>query len=228
MRQADTAPLSSSGPPPPETKLRPGGLTPNEYSLMFPPAVRPKDDEKQRAIAEATFALVEKTGLSGLTMADIARGAGIATSTLYVYYPSKDELISQLYQQAKVDTAARLMEGYDPAAPLRSRFRRVWENWLRIRLEHYAEMVFQEQYFNSPWFTAADREISSRLTATLFEPFEEGKRLEILKQVPTPLLAASFTGSVRETAGLIRAKVLPGDEATRSAAFMLCWDALKA
>ena len=66
--------------------------------------MKPKDDEKQRAIAEATFNLVAQTGLSGLTMADIARTAGIATSTLYVYYPSKDELISQLYEEAKTAT----------------------------------------------------------------------------------------------------------------------------
>ena len=40
-------------------------------------SMKPKDDEKQRAIAEATFNLVAQTGLSGLTMADIARTAGI-------------------------------------------------------------------------------------------------------------------------------------------------------
>ena len=33
--------------------------------------MKPKDDEKQRAIAQATFELVAQTGLSGLTMADI-------------------------------------------------------------------------------------------------------------------------------------------------------------
>ncbi|MEO5730413.1 MAG: TetR/AcrR family transcriptional regulator [Byssovorax sp.] len=190
--------------------------------------MRPKDDEKQRAIAEATFALVEKTGLSGLTMADIARSAGIATSTLYVYYSSKDELISQLYHQTKIATVASLMEEYEPSAPLRSRLRRVWENWLRVRIEHYAEAVFQEQYFNSQWFTTEDRALSSRLSAGFIALIEEGKSQEILKQVPTALLAASFAGSIRETSGLIRTGVLPGDEATRSAAFTLCWDALKA
>ena len=32
--------------------------------------MKPKDDEKQRAIAQATFELVAQTGLSGLTMAE--------------------------------------------------------------------------------------------------------------------------------------------------------------
>ena len=39
--------------------------------------MKPKDDDKLRAIAEATFTLVEQTGLSGLTMAAIAREAGV-------------------------------------------------------------------------------------------------------------------------------------------------------
>ncbi|RYF45040.1 MAG: TetR/AcrR family transcriptional regulator, partial [Comamonadaceae bacterium] len=119
--------------------------------------MKPKDDEKQRAIAQATFDLVAQTGLSGLTLAEIARAAGVATSTLYVYYPSKDELISQLYQDAKTVTAARLMEGVEPGMPYRARVRRTWCNLLRHRLDQYAEVIFQEQYYNSPWFTEGNR-----------------------------------------------------------------------
>lgn len=190
--------------------------------------MKPKDDEKQRAIAQATFDLVARTGLSGLTMAEIARTAGMATSTLYVYYPSKDELISQLYQDAKTVTAARIMEGVAPGMPYRARVRRIWGNLLRHRLDQYAEVVFQEQYYNSPWFTDGNREFSTRLMAGFFALMQEGQQQEILKAVPAPLLTASLIGSVRETANLIRTKALPDDEATQQMAFSLCWDAIKA
>lgn len=190
--------------------------------------MKPKDEEKQRAIAQATFELVARTGLSGLTMADIARTAGMATSTLYVYYPSKDELISQLYQDAKTVTAARIMEGVEPGMPYRARVRCIWGNLLRHRLDQYAEVVFQEQYYNSPWFTDGNREFSTRLMAGFFALMQEGQQQEILKAVPAPLLTASLIGSVRETANLIRAKALPDDEATHQMAFTLCWDAIKA
>ena len=190
--------------------------------------MKPKDDEKQRAIAQATFDLVAQTGLSGLTMAEIARAAGIATSTLYVYYPSKDELISQLYQDAKTVTAERIMRGVEPAMPFKARVRRTWLNLLRHRLDQYAEVVFQEQYYNSPWFTQGNREFSTRLMAGFFALMEEGQRNEILKSVHGSLLTASLLGSVRETANLIRTGVLPDDDAVHQTAFSLCWDALKA
>ena len=64
--------------------------------------MKPKDEDKQQAIADATFALVAQVGLSGLTMAAIAREAGIATGTLYVYYKSKEELLNaEGIQQAR-------------------------------------------------------------------------------------------------------------------------------
>ena len=190
--------------------------------------MKPKDDEKQRAIAQATFELVAQRGLSGLTLADIARAAGVATSTLYVYYPSKDELISQLYQDAKTVTAARIMDGIEPGMPYRARVRRAWGNLLRHRLDQYAEVVFQEQYYNSPWFTQGNREFSTRLMTGFFALMEEGQQQEILKAVPIPLLTASLVGSVRETGNLMRTQVLPDDEAVHQMAFGLCWDAIKA
>jgi TetR/AcrR family transcriptional regulator, multidrug resistance operon repressor len=190
--------------------------------------MKPKDDEKLEAIADAAFKLVENVGLSGLTMADIARTAGIATGTLYVYYSSKEELIKDLYRKSKLATTSRLLEGFDPRLPFRSRARILWRNSLKNRLDHYAEAIFQQQYLNSPWYSDDDRALSSNLMKGWFEFLEDGKRQEILKNVPSPLMSALFMGSIRETVDLIRGKVVKPDERTLEAAFALCWDAIKA
>jgi len=190
--------------------------------------VKLKDDEKLRAITRATFTLVEQTGLSGLTMAAIAREAGLATGTLYVYFKSKDELLTALYEQAKTETTASLMQGDDPAAPFRSRFQRMWLNWLDHRLTHAAQMVFIEQYYNSPWFSEASRNLSARLIKDWLDLIETAKAQQILKNVPTPLLVNSFGGSVRETANLLRSGTLKRTDAHLAMAFGLCWDGIKA
>jgi len=199
----------------------------DEFMFGYDATVKPKDDEKLRAIATATFTLVEQTGLSGLTMAAIAREAGLATGTLYVYFKSKEELLVALYEQAKTETAATLMHGDDPSAPFRSRFQRLWSNWLDYRLTHYAEMVFMEQYYNSPWFSEASRDLSARLFKGCFDLIETAKAHEILKNVPTPLLINSLGGSVRETANLLRSGTLTRTDAHLAMAFGLCWDGIK-
>jgi len=190
--------------------------------------VKLKDDDKLRAIARATFTLVEQTGLSGLTMAAIAREAGLATGTLYVYFKSKEELLTGLYEQAKTETAASLMQGDDPGAPFRSRFQRMWTNWLEHRLSHYAQVVFLEQYYNSPWFSEESRHLSARLIKDWVDLIEQAKAQQILKDVPTPMLIGSFGGSVRETANLLRSGTLTRSDAHMSMAFGLCWDGIKA
>jgi TetR/AcrR family transcriptional repressor of multidrug resistance operon len=190
--------------------------------------MRTKDEEKFDNIARATYALVERSGLSGLTMAEIAKAAGIATGTLYLYYPSKEELINSLYERAKTATSQRLGEGIDPAMPYRSRFRQVWVNLVRNRVEHFQEALLQEQYYNSPWFSEESRALSSRLMAHWLAFLEEGKSQEILKSVATPLLGAVIMGSAREVANLVRNKTVVFDDATINTAFSLCWDGVKA
>jgi AcrR family transcriptional regulator len=190
--------------------------------------MKPKDDDKLQAIAAAAFALVEKTGLSGLTIANVARTAGIATGTLYVYYSSKEELINDLFRRSKIAAAGRLLEGFDAKSPFRSRARILWRNGLRNRLDHYAEAVFQQQYVNSQWCSQANRRLSSDLLKDASDFFEEGKAQEILKDAPSALILALFTGSIRETSDLIRRKTLDLDEKTLDAAFALCWDGIKA
>jgi AcrR family transcriptional regulator len=206
------------------------GLAPAFYEHIFDydAAVKLKDDEKLQAIARATFTLVEQTGLSGLTMAAIAREADLATGTLYVYFKSKEELLVALYEQAKTETAASLMKGDDPSAPFRSRFQRMWDNWLEHRLKHYAQVVFLEQYYNSPWFSDASRNLSARLIKDWTDLIEAAKAQQILKDVPTALLINSFGGSVRETANLLRSGTLAHTDAHLAMAFGLCWDGIKA
>lgn len=190
--------------------------------------MKPKDEEKFEKIAHATFTLVERSGLSGLTMAEIAKTAKIATGTLYLYYPSKEELIQHLYERAKLATAARVDASLDPNAPYRSRFRQIWRALLDERLEHYAQAVFQEQYMNSQWYSGRSQEVSAKVSAKWLQFLEEGKQLEVLKQIASPLLAAAVLGSVRETARLVRHQTIQADAATLDAAFSLCWDGVKA
>lgn len=190
--------------------------------------MRSKDEEKFERIARATYALVERSGLSGLTMAEIAKMAGMATGTLYLYFPSKEELIKSLYEQAKTATSQRLSVGYDPAAPYRSRFRQVWLNLINNRVERYQESLFQEQYYNSPWFAEESRALSTRLMASWIAFIDEGKQQEMLKNVPTSLLGAFVMGSAREVANLARSNAIVLDDATLNAAFAMCWDGVKA
>ncbi|MET3130191.1 TetR/AcrR family transcriptional repressor of multidrug resistance operon [Oxalobacteraceae bacterium GrIS 1.11] len=187
-----------------------------------------KDDKKLDAIALATYRLVAERGLSALTLAAIAREAGIATSTLYVYYASKEALLNALYARAKSATFERFVENDQPNTALKPRIRQIWSNMLDNRGQHHAQVLFLEQCHGSQYMSEGNRELGAGFAAFFHAILEQGQLAEILKQVPLPFLVASITGSVKETARLIGSHVVPDDAASRATSFLLCWDAIKA
>ncbi|GEP92490.1 transcriptional regulator, TetR family [Chitinophaga terrae (ex Kim and Jung 2007)] len=186
-----------------------------------------KDDRKVGQIFQAALKLVVSKGLSGITMGDISKAAGIATGTLYVYFKSKDELINALFAACRENSVAHSFKGYDPAQPYKVGFKHVWLNILRYRLHNFEEAVFMEQCYHSPFITPETREKASRLAAPYNELLERGKKEQLLKPVDTGLLITFLVGSMNE---LVKQTHYHGTTLTRTrinTTFDMCWDALK-
>ncbi|GHD28986.1 TetR/AcrR family transcriptional regulator [Nocardiopsis kunsanensis] len=54
---------------------------------------RPRDTTRDRALMEATLAVLQSHGYSGLTTAAVAKEAGVSTATLYRRWRSKEHLV---------------------------------------------------------------------------------------------------------------------------------------
>lgn len=190
--------------------------------------MKQKDEKKLDSIAHATYRLVAEHGLSALTLAAIAREAGVATSTLYVYYASKEALLEALYARAKTATFHRFVENDAADAGLKPRIRQIWTNMLDNRRDNRAQVLFLEQCHGSQYMSESNRALGAHFAGFFQQILKDGQAAEILKPVPLPFLVASIMGSVKETAQLIGSNAVPDDAATRATSFLLCWDAVKA
>ncbi|MFG2530524.1 TetR/AcrR family transcriptional regulator [Streptomyces sp. NPDC048516] len=54
---------------------------------------RPRDAGRDRALLEATVAVLQESGYGGLTTAAVAKRAGVSTATLYRRWRSKEDLV---------------------------------------------------------------------------------------------------------------------------------------
>src|SRR3954467_5507051 len=62
------------------------------------PAIPPRAvPDKREAILSAATRLIARLGLHNTPMSALAREAGVATGTLYLYFPSKEATINALY-----------------------------------------------------------------------------------------------------------------------------------
>ncbi|KRA74723.1 hypothetical protein ASD78_10365 [Lysobacter sp. Root667] len=191
------------------------------------PSMKQKDEKKLDAVIAATCRLAAERGLLGLTLTEIAKAAGIGTSTLYVYFADREALFNEVYRRAKREALAFYGADIDPGLPLKGRMRGVWNRMLDHRLSQHDQVSFMEQFVGSSLMNEDSRVYVARLGEGLLQIVEEGQRQEALKAVPTPFLASLFIGSVRETARLIRAGSIADTEEARSIAFQLCWDGVR-
>lgn len=63
--------------------------------------MRKIDENKKEAITKAVFQLTKEIGLTGLSVAKVAKLAGVSPGTIYIYYKDKSDMLSQILMQVK-------------------------------------------------------------------------------------------------------------------------------
>lgn len=173
----------------------------------------PKKVDKQARriqIYEAAINLFAKQGVTSTTIQDIANQAGIGKGTVYEYFTSKDELLSDIFRfimedaqdsiekaWKKEDNALdRLVVFFDS---LLGYFESIPENFTQILLLFWAEGVIQRPgESKEPYLEGFDfKEIYLEYLDFLIETINNGQEAGIFrKDFDAGKLASSLIGSV--------------------------------
>ena len=190
--------------------------------------MRVKDLNKVDIIFKASLELIKKEGIAGLTMSKLAKTAGLATGTLYIYFKSKEELLNQLYSTLYKDSASRFMTGYDPGEPFLKGLKKVWINYLKHRIEHYEESVFLEQYYRSPYISTKEIQMAEFMKSPVQQMIRRGKVEGLVKRdVDDEMLFLAMLGFIRELADEHVTGIYELDQKRIEQAFQLSWHTIK-
>lgn len=91
---------------------------------------RPRSDEKRSAIMSAAARVIAAQGLGAAT-ATIASEAGVSNGSLFTYFDTKADLLSQLYVELKTEMGAAALAELPGERDLRGQMLHLWRNWLR-------------------------------------------------------------------------------------------------
>lgn len=189
-------------------------------------AMRQKDEAKAQDILRAALDEIQAVGLAGLSIEAVARRAGVATGTVYIYFRGKDALIEALYLRTKQAFSAFVLR--DDGLPLRAAFNRMIKAYLDYVIQHKAEIVFMRQVVNSPYVTARARETAALGAKPVADLLERGKAEQLLKDMDTLWMMTFLSETLKSMATL--GTTLPKDQypAFQDSVATLCWDAVKA
>ncbi len=162
----------------------------------------PDTDKRQLILDAATHVFAER-GFFAAQVADIARRAGIAAGTVYLYFKSKDDILISLFDRTMQDA---IREGKDALAgspDAADRLRRIARLHLeRLGRDRALAIVFQVELRQSTKFMA--RLSATRLRSYLGlirDAIAEGQAAGLFRQgVPPTLAAKMFFGALDEMA----------------------------
>lgn len=188
---------------------------------------RAKDDTKAEAIHEAARTLVLRTGFSGLKMADVAKEAGLATGTLYVYYTSKEELVAEAFASTKQRIAAALLSAQLVEGNYYESFQNLWNAYFSYCYAHPAEMLFVEQFIYSGYLPEQIIKQASDLYLPLDQFINAGKQGGILLDIDTEIIKAQLMGSIHEIIKYSLHSQLTIDASLRELCCNMAWNSVR-
>ena len=117
------------------------------------PDPRPPVGDKRDAILRAATQVFAQRGFFNAQVADIARAAGVAAGTVYLYFRSKDDLLVSLFERTMRDAIAEGRAALLGAVDPRERLRRIARLHLeRLGRDRDLAVVFQVELRQSTKF----------------------------------------------------------------------------
>ncbi len=123
---------------------------------------------QRRALIEAGTELVSELGVSAVTPRSVAERAGLARSSFYEYFPSRDDLLAAVFLQALDEWAGELETGLATLAPGQPRLRAYVEATMRMTGDGKHDLATQLQAAElSPTSLELIMQLHERMTAPL-------------------------------------------------------------
>ncbi|ERJ59257.1 TetR/AcrR family transcriptional regulator [Sphingobacterium paucimobilis] len=107
--------------------------------------------DKIECIFKHTLALIKENGFHGTPMSMIAKNSDVAIGTIYHYFPSKENLILELFSYCKKKINAFIFDDLAEDLSYQQQFAIVLERFCKFQINNTDIFSFLEQFHNSPF-----------------------------------------------------------------------------
>ena len=129
---------------------------------------RPRAEGMRERILEAALEVFAERGFHGTAVPQVARAAGVAAGTLYLYFRSKEHLVNEVFREAKSRLGRALFDGFEPKRPRRELFADVWQRVVAFARREPLTFRFLEMQDHTPYLDAKSRELELSVLGPIF------------------------------------------------------------
>jgi len=166
-------------------------------------SIKPTVTDKREAILRAAIVVFARTGFFNAKVADVAREAGVADGTVYLYFKSKEEILHSIFDRSVDAAVAEAKKTLATMDDPREKLRQIALLHLeRLGADRDLAIVFQVELRGSTKFmeefsAAGFAEYLSLIRST----FEEGQRAGLFRSdLNSKVVSKIFFGALDEMA----------------------------
>ncbi len=141
--------------------------------------MRNKDLEKQQRIKAAMIRLILREGIDGASVSKIAREASVSPATIYVYYESKEAMLTEVFREYSRRSYSYLMKRVRPDMRGGEFIEAIVRGYFAFSVEHREIFSFVEQCSRCP--TLAETVCEEECSCDIFEQIHSYQRKGELK-----------------------------------------------
>jgi len=185
-------------------------------------------DDKRMRILAAALDLFEKRGFDGVAVPEIARGARVATGTIYRYFKTKEELVNALYRHWKGAYNEQILGPVPEGLGAREIFSTYWRRMAEFARKHYRAVRFLDLHYHAPYLDAKSRAMEGIYMVTAKAFMEAGRESGTLRPLDPALVVALMWGATAGLNKFVRDGALVFDDETSNAMEDALWRAIAA
>ncbi len=190
--------------------------------------VRPLSPDKKDALLRAALHLFVSQGVPNTSTAQIAKEAGVAAGTLFLYFPTKQALLDELILSIGRSQSEAIQSALSPTLSARQAFYAIWQTTLHWFLEHPEAYLYVQQVRDSGLISPAAVQQSAGFFGYYYAAIQQGAAEGSLKPYPLDLVGNFLYHDLVAVMSHIR--LLP-DPAAREEiirqGFEIFWDGIK-
>ncbi len=190
--------------------------------------VRNLSAEKREKLITTALRLFAAKGVQNTSTAEIAHEAGTAAGTLFLYFPTKQDLINALVLEISKQEGETIHNLLTPGLSARDQFFTIWDGSIRWLLDNPLAYQYSQQVRDSGLIPLEVSLESGKYFSFYYEAIQKGLEEGSIKPLPIDLIGGFLYQDIVAMMNYIRLQSNPnGLELTIRQGFDLFWDGIK-
>ena len=166
--------------------------------------VRKPDPEKRALYLNAALKLFVANGVQNTSTAAIAKEAGTAAGTLFLYFPTKQDLLNELILDIARKQSESVKDNLDPDLSVRDTFFAIWEGTVRWFSQNLASYQYVQQVRDSGWLDERVTQDSNQYFEYFYVAIQKGLDENAIEPYPLELIGEILYRDIVAVMNLIK------------------------